>query len=191
MRIKLFLLIISGSFFSVSLYSQKYRDSATCKELRSFVKLNFTWGVFIEWEKRINKSSVILMAAGEGLGFAADGFSLSHISAPIIASPGFDIEYRNYYNYNNRIKKGKKTAYNSANFLFGRIDAIMPVKNQNYLGIVFSQGWGIQRQLWKKVLLCYHLGVMEHIYYDKPPDGGFNFVKLEPLSSIDISFTLF
>jgi len=141
-----------------------------------------------EWEQKISKTSCINFFAGAILGRAVDGFSFSNFSAKLIVSPNTYAEYRNYYNLHRRNVKLKKTLNNSANFLFGRVEAVFPVKNQNFFNLLFIQGWGVQRSLRRKISIDCHLGVIEHFYYDKPPDGGFNYIYIEPLVAILLNY---
>jgi hypothetical protein len=66
--------------------------------------------------------------------------------------------------------------------------ASFPIKNQNYFGLYLMQGWGAQRNLWKRINVCYHIAVIEHVYYDKPPTGGYNYIKIEPYSYFSFSY---
>lgn len=177
-------------FFNVQmLHAQITKDSSTINEVRSLLKLKFSLNnIGPEWEQKISKTSSINFFAGPILAKAVDGFSFSNFSAKWIISPDIYTEYRNYYNLHRRNDKRKKTLNNSANFLFGRVETFLPVKNQNFFNLLFIQGWGAQRSLSRKISIDCHLGVTEHFYYDKPPHGSFNYVYLEPLVAILLNY---
>lgn len=164
-------------------FAQPDKDSSKVEGLKSFLKakIDFSLQAGAEWEQKINKTSVITLFGGLIVGRAADEYGTDD---PYIVVPDAYAEYRNYYNLNKRIINKKNTNNNSANFLFGRCEVFFPMKRgagiQNYLGILFIQGWGAQRSLGKKINADFHVGVVEHIYFDSPPDGGFRYVKLQP-----------
>lgn len=176
-------------FFNVQmLHAQITKDSNTINHVRSFLKLKISSNVGPEWEQKINKTSSINLFAGPSLLRAADGFSFSNIDAKWIVEPDIYAEYRNYYNLVRRSNQQKKTINNSANFLFGRAEIYLPVKNQNYFNLLFIQGWGAQRYLSRKITIDFHAGIFEHFYFDKPPHGGFNYILFEPLIATSINY---
>lgn len=176
-------------FFNVQiLHAQTTKDSITVNGLRSFLKLKISLNIGPEWEQKLNKTSSINFFAGPTLLRAADGFSFSNIDAKWIVEPDIYAEYRNYYNLVRRSYQQKNTINNSANFLFGRAEIYLPVKNQNYFNLLFIQGWGAQRSLSRKITIDCHAGIIEHFYYDKPPHGGFNYILFEPLIATSINY---
>lgn len=168
--------------------AQITKDSSTMKDVKSLLKLKFSFNVGPEWEQKIGETSSINFFAGPLLGKAVDGFSFSNFSAKWIISPDIYTEYRNYYNLHRRNDKHRKTRNNSANFLFGRVEAYLPVKSQNYFNLLFTEGMGAQRGLGKKITIAGHLGIIEHVYYDKPPRGGFNYILIEPLLVFSLNY---
>jgi len=187
-------LFIGFILISNLIVAQQINDSVTKNALHSFLKLKVSDFTGLEWEQKITKKSVISVFAGAGIGMAADGFSVSQtiFNTRLIIFPVAYIEYRNYYNLNKRIDEKKNTKNNTANFLYADVANFYPIKNQNYFGLLFIQGWGMQRvfgkhKLWKKINVDCHLGITEHFYYDKPSTGGFNYLKIE--SQITGSFS--
>lgn len=189
MKNKTWLVLILAVFFNAQmLHAQMTKDSSTIHNVRSFLKLKISLNVGPEWEQKINKTSSINFFAGPTFLRAADGFSFSNITAKWIVEPDIYTEYRSYYNLVHRNDQKKKTINNSANFLFGRVEVYLPVKNQNYFNLLFIQGWGAQRSLSRKVTIDCHVGIIEHVYYDKPPKGGFNYVLIEPLINTSLNY---
>jgi len=176
-------------FFNVQmLHAQQKKDSVAVNGLRSLLKLKISWNVGPEWEQKISKTSSINFFAGPILAKAVDGFSFSNFKAKWSVSPDIYAEYRNYYNLHRRNKQHKKILNNSANFLFGRIETYLPVRNQNYFNLLFMEGWGGQRSLTNRITIDWHFGITEHFYFDKPPDGDFNYIFIEPLLNFSFNY---
>ncbi len=181
-------LILVVLFHTQTLHAQLAKDSNIVIELRSFLKLKISLNCGLEYEYKINKTSSINFFGGVLLGPAIDGFSFSNIEAKWRIVPDTYAEYRNYYNLGRRNNHQKRTSNNSANFLFGRVETLFAVKNQNYFNLLFIQGWGAQRRVSRKINLDFHLGIIEHFYYDKPPKGGFNYIYIEPLVNFSFNY---
>jgi hypothetical protein len=178
-----------GLLFGVQfLYSQSTTDSNKIKCISSFLKFQLSWHNGFEWEQKFGKESVIDEFGGILVAGATDNFSFFDFKTRLIIEPDAYIEYKNYYNFFRRTIKQKKTRNNSADFLYGRIEASFPVKNQNFLNLFIIQGWGAQRSLSKKISIDYHAGVIEHIYYDAPPNGGYNYIKFEPFGEFSFFY---
>lgn len=172
------------------IYAQQAKDSSKEVAIHSLLKFKISWNCGPEWEKRIGKSSSINFFGGLTLGTTSDGFSFSNIKDKWAVIPEAYAEYRNYYNIGKRNTQDRKTFNNSANFIFGRVETFFPVKNQNFFGILFIEGWGAQRSVFRKISVDCHAGIVEHIYYDRPPNGGFNYVLLEPFVNLSINYII-
>lgn len=170
------------------IYAQQAKDSSNNGAIQSLLKIKISWNCGPEWEEKLGRASSINFFGGLALGTTSDGFSFSNIKDRWAVTPDAYVEYRNYYNFYKRSTKGKKIYNNSANFIFGRVETFFPVKNQNFFGILFIEGWGTQRSLCNKISIDCHAGIVEHIYYDKPPKGGFNYVLLEPFLNLSINY---
>lgn len=170
------------------LHAQIRKDSSDVDGLRSLLKLKISWNVGPEWEQKISKLSSVNFFAGPLLGKAVDGFSFSNFKAKWIVEPDIYVEFRNYYNLQRRKDQHRKTRNNSANFLFGRVETFLPIKNQNYFNLLFIEGIGAQRRLRKKITIVGHLGIIEHLYYDRPTKGGFNYILIEPLLVFSLNY---
>jgi hypothetical protein len=171
------------------LIAQQQNDSSKKKQLNSFSKTTIGIATGLEWEQKIGKTSTINLFDGVYFGQANDDFY--DYSSKWGFVPDTYLEYRNYYNFFRRVRMKRKTDFNSANFFFGRVEIYYPVRNQNFFNLLFVQGWGAQRCIWKRLNVCAHLGVVEHFYYDKPPTGGFNYIKIEPLIDFTFSYPFF
>ena len=140
------------------------------------------------WENRITNNSSISLFTGISFGRQSDDYK-AHGSA-VIVSPDFYFEYRNYYNFQKRLEKRKKTKNNAGEFLFGRLEAVLGVPGQNSFNLLVSEGWGIQRTIGKRILVGLQPGIIEHFFFDKPVTGGFNNVKLEPMLSFSVCIAI-
>jgi len=170
--------IIGLTLFTKFVTAQQDTVLAKSDSLKSLIKLTVGWRNGFEWEKKISKLSVLDFFGGINIGLATDDFK--DLKAPLIISPSAFIEYRNYYNLFRRIDKRKKTRNNSANFFYGTVEVLFPVRNQNFVNLLLIQGWGAQRSFGKRMGTSCHVGVIEHFFYDRPPNGGFNYMRMEP-----------
>lgn len=169
-------------------FAQLPSDAAKVERLRSYMKVKVGGDSGFEWEQKIDKRSVVTLMAGMSLGFQSDGEWINFYKAPLIFTPLIYAEYRNYYNLSDRLSKLKCICNNSANFFYGGMRTYYALKNQNSFGLAFVQGWGIQRSLVKHINMDLHLGITEHFYYDKPPTGGFNYLKFELQPGFSFSY---
>jgi len=167
------------------MFAQLRSDSSKVEGLRSFLKLRISWESGLEWQHKIGNFSTLSVFDGIRIGKQSDG---PGVNAPLIVTPAAYVEYRSYYNFKKRMAKQRNVENNSADFLYGRVETLFAVQNQNYFGILFAQGWGAQRSLGSSIIVDCHLGIIEHIYYDKPPIGGYNYIKLEPNFDFSISY---
>jgi len=162
MRIKkntfLFLLIISINSFA----QEKMQTDIT-----NITKVTFL-DIGISYEKKVAKFQSILgqafMNTSISIGYSS---SLGNTSS-IKFDPALSLQYRYYYNYNRRQKKGKRTEMNSLNYLSPTFVTILTkkrismshyVENNrrpiNTVGVV----WGIQRNYNKRFSLDFNLGL--------------------------------
>ena len=167
------------------LRAQQVKDSSKTMGLRNMLKIKISSDLGLEWEKRITPNSSISLFGGYNFGLQSDDYTDKNTT--VIKSPDLFAEYRNYYDLKRRIAREKRTHNNSADFFFGRIETVFAVKGQNNFNLLAMQGWGIQRSISKWIMIGFHLGIIEHFYFDKPVTGGFNNIKLEPLRSFSVS----
>ncbi len=158
--------------------AQNEKDSASNAGLKSFLKFKLSFESGLAWEQKIGKTSALELLAGISIALQSDGFS--DLNVPLIVIPTTEVQFRHYYNFKRRLIQQKKIRNNSANFLWGEVQTLFPIKNQNFFGFLIGQGWGIQRSIGKRFGAAFRIGVIEHFYYDKPPVGGYNYLKIEP-----------
>lgn len=166
-------------------YAKPVKDSIPVTGLKSLLQIKLSANFGIEWEKRITATSSLSLFGGWSIGRQTNDFTEKDVA--IISSPDLFVEYRNYYNLLKRLAKHKITRNNAADFLFGRVENVFAVKRQNNYNMLLVEGWGIRRNISRKIVAGYHIGIAEHFYFDKPVTGGFNYIRLEPMSSFSIS----
>ncbi|APG61191.1 hypothetical protein [Christiangramia salexigens] len=107
--------------------------------------LNLLWPS-AEYEVSISDNSTIDMNLGIGFAYHED-FTGSNYGI----YPGFETQYRYYYNFLKRSEKDKKTSENSANYiaLLGSVTGGDPIigdlRYDSDYGIFFGPAWGMQR----------------------------------------------
>lgn len=130
----------------------------------------------IEYELAIMNHSAIIANAGFGYGGSypnlssyANGFVYSIV-------PFLDLQYRNYYNFEKRLSKGKNIESNSGNFwglrMLSRGEALASnfTRTSDY-DFAFSPVWGLQRK-YGKINVLFDIGPI--YYFDlKGNDGIF------------------
>ena len=162
MRIKkitfLFLLIIS-----INSFAQEKMQT----DIVNITKVTFL-DIGISYEKKVAKFQSILgqafMNTSISIGYSS---SLGNTSS-IKFDPALSLQYRYYYNYDRRQKKGKRTEMNSLNYLSPtfvtiltkkRISTSHYIENNrrpiNTVGVV----WGIQRNYNKRFSVDFNLGL--------------------------------
>jgi hypothetical protein len=183
-------------FFTIFLFcidkisAQKQPDSTILQGVRSFIKLNFSSDLGVEWEKRIGLKSSLTLFAGYSYGIQSDEYGARNVNS--IWSPDVYVEYRNYYNLLKRIEKakvnGKGIRFNSSEFLFGRFENVFGVQHQNSYNNLLIEGLGTQRHLFGRFMASAQFGVAQHFYFDKAITGGFNKIKIEPMANISVLY---
>ncbi|TCD10190.1 hypothetical protein EZ449_10205 [Pedobacter frigidisoli] len=135
----------------------KMADQAT--EVKSLNKIRLTLlGVTYEREQKIGKLSSVYVAGGAAASFAVQSYSYGSTSKTdtyFNIFPTINAGFRRYYNFEQRNKKGKKTANNAANYYGLDVSAYFaPLLDNEYFGngeIGITPQWGFQRNIGKKV----------------------------------------
>jgi hypothetical protein len=163
-------------------------NKANIPRLQNQLKINFSNNLGVQWEQHLkNRKVSLVFFGGWSLGKQSNNYRNTN-DVPIIASPDIFIEYRHYYNLDKRFQKGYNTYHNAGEFLFGRVESIFRVQGQNSFSMLGIQGWGTQRSISRTLQAGLQAGIIEHFFFDKPVTGGFNYVALEPMLSVSISF---
>jgi len=169
-----------------SCFSQNVKDTTKYVSVVSLKKIVLGDETGLEWEQKLSKTCTLSLFAGVEFGLSSTDFALSALKTKLGIAPAVYATFKKYYNLQQRVTNKKKINSNSGNFFLFKVDTYFPVENQNYLNILISQGWGIQRSLSKKINFEFELGITEHIFYDNPYRGPY--IKLHPIITV-LSFT--
>ena len=88
------------------------------QEMETFLKKNIfsadigLFGVWVNYERHLGGLFTFKSEAGLEVGFGQDFFSGEYF----VLTPDLVAEPRYYYNFNRRVKSGKKTSYNASNY---------------------------------------------------------------------------
>jgi hypothetical protein len=198
MRIK----IITFLFF-LAIATNCFSQNKLQTDITDITKATFV-NPGISYEKKIGKFQSIL-----GQAFINTSFSISYSSSlgntsSITFDPALSFQYRYYYNYDKRQKKGKRTEMNSLNYLSPTFETIFSknristshyIENNrrpiNTVGVV----WGIQRNYRKRFSLDFNLGLGYLFTTASLPDNtGLtikeNIGKLSSLGQLNLGFWL-
>lgn len=143
-------LLLFAFILSTSVYSQSTQSQFSLNALAPSV----------EYEHSISNRSTIDLDLG--IGFA---YNESIAGSAFGIFPGFETQYRYYYNFQNRADREKKTSGNSANYLalIGSITGGDPLigdlRYSSDYGIVIGPAWGLQRVYNSNFKLNLNLGI--------------------------------
>lgn len=122
-------------------------------------------GLTYQWEKPVSCKSVLTLEGGiaGGMSFSSGSVSGSEFRYAIVPEAG--IGFKNYYNLNKRLKKGKNINNNAANFIatdvFVNGNPIMSSGNITAReGIGLTVAWGMQRSLSSKINFEWQAGII-------------------------------
>ena len=135
-------------------------NAQTTKVEKGQLKLNFL-APSIEYEASLTDKTSITFEVGTGFIFAAG----SNRDTEISFFPYFESQYKYYYNFEKRAKKGKRTINNSANYIsfMATLQSQKPLLKSSRYGdqaiIVVGPTWGFQRTYKKGFRLSLDLGL--------------------------------
>lgn len=143
------------------------------------MKINILLPGFV-YEHGFDAKNTLYSELSLGFGYRSSNFGGSSWSF----YPNINEQFRHYYNLDKRASKGKRTAYNSGNFV--ALNAIYNFKsissNDNFSedtsSFTIAPVWGLQRTYGKKINLGFNAGL------------GYNFDKYENEFVPVINFTL-
>lgn len=167
---KIVFLILIFSGLSLSAQTEKKSDSLdTNRFTENQFSINFL-PPSLEYEIAIGDRSTIDLIGGVGFlyhrSFDENVFQIF---------PLFQGQYRQYYNFEKRLEKGKKIKNNSANYLAGTL--ILEL-DQNELSGIIGPAWGLQRVYGQHFKLNLSLG------------AGYGFNSVDSYLGTIISFQL-
>ena len=151
------------------------------------LKLNLLAAPNMDYEFGISEYATLSLQIGTELGSVTNiKTNKSHIGLFPLA----EISFRQYYNYERRIAKGKNTFNNSANFYgflasYISADAVIIENNINVIHDLFQTGgvYGIQRTYFKKLNLGFETGI---VYEYSEFFGG----KVQPYLNFNLGWIL-
>lgn len=131
----------------------------------------------IVYEVPVSSSSIISMNAGIGYSGAYPKLTRSDLQSGFLyaITPFVNIQYRFFYNLNERAREGKLTDNNSGNFISLRFKVRGPSIDDNFIrktsyDFAISPTWGIQRSYGNFNLL---FSVGPQLYFDTEGNVGF------------------
>jgi len=167
---KLLLILLASSLHASICFGQDTIAKTSRPEVKSLNKISLYFpGVALEREQKISRTSTISLSINyqftflrsyyiiydyypSGIYMIASNGRVTHDSK-LKAVPGASINYRYYYNLNERAAKGKNTNNNSASYLSMDVASIFPrlsdKSNQYDYQLSITPNWGIQRNVAK------------------------------------------
>jgi len=161
-------------------------------EVKSLNKIRLTLlGLSYEREQKVGKTTSVYFGAGAVGAFLYqtelsmdNNYNLSaHTETSFKVYPALNTGFRHYYNFNRRIKKGKRTINNSAGYVGLDVLAIIPTQSNTLYGsqINIMPQWGFQTYVGKKINFELSLGPLAAInkadtYYGIGGRVGFSFL---------------
>jgi hypothetical protein len=115
----------------------------------------------LEIEKKLYYNSTLTFFGG--ITFVRLSNKFADLKAPISLAGTTAIEYRNYYNFKNRLKKNKIILNNNANFFLVKTTVIFPISKLTYYNFFLSTGYGISRKILSKVNIETAIGITQKI----------------------------
>jgi len=192
---KTLLLLFTSLFFFIQTHAQDSTKTTQPTEVKSLNKIRLNLlSLHYEREQKIGKLTTAYIGAGiagtflieYNYNFMAGGDTKTYFDL----SPSLYAGIRKYYNFENRIKKGKKTINNASNY-FGLdvasyFSPLLKEGNINQYNVIdFEIGitpqWGIQRSIGKKTNFELSLGPTVRInkyqtYFGVDGRIGFSFM---------------
>lgn len=164
-----FVSILLGLALSVSAQSQMQ------DVLENQLRLNLV-SPGLEFEYRLGSACTVLANGGIGYGGSFKNLSYNNNNGfQYLISPFVDLQGKYYYNLDKRIRKGRKTAFNSGNFVSLRFLARGNSIQSNFdrtsdWDFSFGPTWGIQRSFGR---VHYLFDVGPYYYFDGKGNNGF------------------
>jgi len=152
---------MKNKLFSIFLFFTFLANAQNAKVEKSQLKLNFLVPS-IAYETGLTDKASITFEVGTGFSFRARSNQKTEFSF----FPYFESQYKYYYNFEKRAKKGRRTINNSANYIsfLAGIHSQKPLFNNSRYNeqavIIAGPTWGIQRTYKKGFRLSLDLGVV-------------------------------
>jgi hypothetical protein len=187
---------LSILFMFLTIFGKAKAQDSTKVELPTEVKslnkirLNLL-GVGYEREQKVGKTTSVYFGAGaEGAFIYQTEFTMDsnynisvHTETNFKVYPSLNAGFRHYYNFDRRIKKGKRTLNNSAGYVGLDVLTIIPTQSNTLYGsqINIMPQWGFQTYVGRKINFELSLGPLAAInkidtYYGIGGRVGFSFL---------------
>jgi hypothetical protein len=165
MKKVVFTIFLAG--LSTIIFSQEMETSLKKNIFSADIGL---FGVWVNYERHLGGLFTLKSEAGLEVGFGQDFFLGNYF----VLTPNFVAEPRYYYNFNRRVKSGKKTSYNASNYFALSLNYFSNpyiISNDQYK-IFLSEfslmpKWGIKRTIGRRLNFEFAFG------------SGFYFSKAE------------
>ncbi|MEE4196921.1 MAG: hypothetical protein V2I54_04700 [Bacteroidales bacterium] len=141
----------------------------------------------IEYEIPLFSQSTLAVNLGVGYGGSHPNLTTNASGWLYLIAPFADIHFRNYYNFNNRLDKGKNIQYNAGNFLGVRMLVRGKTLSSNFTrtsnyDFAIGPAWGVQRSF-RRINLLIDLGFA--YYFDTRGNDGFT-----PMLELNLGYNL-
>ncbi len=159
-------------------------SSLTClgqDELQSIFRIN-ALSPGLELEMPISKTSTLAINPGIGINGSYANLSYANSGILYFISPFIDVSYKEFYNIDKRLAKGKSIAGNAGDYVGIRLlSNFKEFKAENIIrkdNVDFALGpvWGIQRAL-GNIHFLFDVGPV--YYFDTKGNGGFFPIMLQ------------
>jgi len=188
-------LILAILMCSLTISNSKAQDSTKVAQATEVVSLNKVrlsiLGINYEREQKVGKTTSVYFGGGAEGTFIYqteilmdNNYNLTtNTTSDFKVYPVLNAGFRYYYNFEKRIKKGKKTINNNAGYVGLDLLGIIPTKSNTLYGYQLNimPQWGFQTWIGKKINFELALGPMASItkvdtYFNIGGKLGFNFL---------------
>lgn len=179
---KIFLSVVFAGYVLLAFAQDPVPSTA---EVRSLTKLDLNLiGVGLTFEPRLAKFMTLELSAGAAGGYSIAEGSFEYRSRIIFPAFYFSANPKLFYNRQRRVEKGRKTLFNSGNYIGLKAKyttpSVAPDNMENY-ALLANIHWGMQRAIGRRWTINTHFGV------GYAQDLTFNFGTIYP--SIDLQFS--
>lgn len=159
-------------FISLLLCFMTQLQDATCQtntdllQVQQLHKIKLSLpGITYQWEKPVSRKSVLTLEGGVAGGMSFSAGSMGGTEFRYAVVPEIGIGFKNYYNLDRRLKRGKHIDNNAANFIatdiFVNGNPILSSANVTAREAVgLTAAWGMQRSLSSKINFDWQAGVI-------------------------------
>lgn len=175
MRIPIFSTILFAFFVLLwqPVAAQRYvNNNADLHRVQDLHKIKLSLvGLTYQWEKTLNRKSVLTAEAGLAGGMAFSSNTTDGTNFRYAIVPEVGVGFRNYYNLDRRARNGKSTENNAANFIAADVfvngNSIVSSRNtQSSEAVGITAAWGMQRPVSKRINFEWQAGIITGTDFD-------------------------